>query len=86
MAVEERKRSLRGFRARSTRPLTIARFCNNPNEFQAREETPRWLGRGDSYDLPVARFGEHAAWFAFTSDRFDHASELPEEANAGNQF
>ena len=29
---------------------------------------------------------EHAAWFAFTSDRFDHTSELPPEANAGNRF
>jgi hypothetical protein len=34
----------------------------------------------------MARFGEHAAWFAFTSDRFDHSSDLPPEANAGNQF
>jgi hypothetical protein len=34
----------------------------------------------------LARFGEHAAWFAFTSDRFDHTSELPLEANAGNRF
>ena len=34
----------------------------------------------------MARFGEHAAWFAFTSDRFDHSSELPAEANAGNRF
>ena len=31
-------------------------------------------------------FGEHAAWFTFTSDRFDHSSELPPEANAGNRF
>ena len=31
-------------------------------------------------------FGEHAAWFAFTSDRFDHDSELPPEPNAGNRF
>jgi hypothetical protein len=31
-------------------------------------------------------FGEHAAGFAFTSDRFDHSSELPEDANAGNRF
>ena len=31
-------------------------------------------------------FGEHAAWFAFTSDRFDHSSKLPPEANAGNRF
>jgi hypothetical protein len=31
-------------------------------------------------------FGEHAAGFAFTSERFDHSSELPEDANAGNQF
>ena len=34
----------------------------------------------------LARFGEHAAWFAFTSDRFDHGSELPPEANAGNRL
>ena len=34
----------------------------------------------------MARFGEHAVWFAFTSDRFDHSSELPAEANAGNRF
>jgi hypothetical protein len=34
----------------------------------------------------MARFGEHAAWFAFTSDRFDHVSELPPEDNAGNRF
>jgi hypothetical protein len=31
-------------------------------------------------------FGEHAAWFAFTSERFDHSSELPPEANAGNRL
>jgi len=31
-------------------------------------------------------FGEHAVWFTFTSDRFDHSSELPPEANAGNRF
>ena len=34
----------------------------------------------------MARFGEHAVWFAFTSDRFDHSSHLPPEANAGNRF
>jgi len=34
----------------------------------------------------LARFGEHAAWFKFTSDRFDHTSELPPDANAGNRF
>jgi hypothetical protein len=34
----------------------------------------------------LTRFGEHAAWFAFTSDRFDHTSELPSDANAGNRF
>ena len=34
----------------------------------------------------MTRFGEHAAWFEFTSDRFDHESELPPEANAGNRF
>ncbi len=31
-------------------------------------------------------FGEHAAWFAFTTDRFDHSSEPPPVANAGNRF
>jgi hypothetical protein len=39
-----------------------------------------------SYDCLVTRFGERAVWFEFTSDRFDHASELPPEANAGNRF
>jgi hypothetical protein len=34
----------------------------------------------------MAPFGEQAVWFAFTSDRFDHASELPPEDNAGNRF
>ncbi len=34
----------------------------------------------------MARFGENAAWFTFTSDRFDHTSELPPDANAGNRF
>ena len=34
----------------------------------------------------MARFGEHAVWFTFTSARFDHSSELPPEANAGNRF
>ena len=34
----------------------------------------------------MPRFGEHAGWFAFTSDRFNHSSELPEDANAGNRF
>jgi hypothetical protein len=34
----------------------------------------------------MARFGEHAVWFEFTSDHFDHSSELPEDANAGNRF
>ena len=34
----------------------------------------------------MARFGEHAVWFAFTSDRFDHSSDLPLEANAGTRF
>jgi hypothetical protein len=34
----------------------------------------------------MARFGEHAVWFAFTSNRFDHSSDLPPEANAGNRF
>ena len=31
-------------------------------------------------------FGDHAVWFAFTSDRFDTSSELLEDANAGNRF
>ena len=34
----------------------------------------------------VTRFGEHAAWFEFASGRFDHDSELPADANAGNRF
>jgi hypothetical protein len=34
----------------------------------------------------LARFGEHAPWFGFTSDRFDHTSELPPDASAGNRF
>jgi len=34
----------------------------------------------------LARFGENAAWFRFTSDRFDHTSELPPDSNAGNRF
>jgi hypothetical protein len=34
----------------------------------------------------MARFGEQAVWFAFTSDRFDHSSDVPPEANAGNRF
>ena len=34
----------------------------------------------------MTRFGEHAAWFEFASDRFDHESELPPDANAGNRF
>jgi hypothetical protein len=34
----------------------------------------------------VAEFGKLARWFTFTSDRFDHSSELPAEYNAGNRF
>jgi hypothetical protein len=34
----------------------------------------------------LASFGKNAAWFSFTSDRFDHTSELPPDANAGNRF
>jgi hypothetical protein len=34
----------------------------------------------------LARFGQHALWFEFTSDRFDHSAELPADANAGNRF
>jgi hypothetical protein len=34
----------------------------------------------------LARLGKNAAWFSFTSDRFDHTSELPPDANAGNRF
>lgn len=34
----------------------------------------------------MARFGEHADWFEFTSDTFDRSSELPREYNAGNRF
>ena len=31
-------------------------------------------------------FGAHAITFELTSERFDHASELPADANAGNRF
>lgn len=31
-------------------------------------------------------FGHFACSFEFTSDRFDHSSELPPDANAGNRF
>jgi hypothetical protein len=34
----------------------------------------------------VTRFGRHAEWLELTSDRFDHTSELPADANAGNRF
>lgn len=34
----------------------------------------------------MAEFGKLARWFTFTSDRFDHSSELPAEYNAGNRF
>ena len=34
----------------------------------------------------MAGFGEHARWFEFASDSFDHSSELPQEYNAGNRF
>jgi hypothetical protein len=34
----------------------------------------------------LAGFGEHAVWVEFTSGRFDHSSELPADANAGNRF
>jgi len=30
--------------------------------------------------------GDHAVWFELTSARFDHSSELPTDANAGNRF
>ena len=30
--------------------------------------------------------GDHAVWLELTSDRFDHSSELPPDANAGNRF
>ena len=34
----------------------------------------------------LSGFGKHARSFTFTSDRFDHTSELPPEYNAGNRF
>ena len=34
----------------------------------------------------MPRFGRYAEWLELTSDRFDHTSELPPEANAGNRF
>ena len=30
--------------------------------------------------------GDQAVWLELTSDRFDHSSELPPDANAGNRF
>ena len=30
--------------------------------------------------------GDHAVWLELTSRRFDHSSELPPDANAGNRF
>jgi len=34
----------------------------------------------------VTRFGAEAVQLAFTTSRFDHSSELPPDANAGNRF
>ena len=34
----------------------------------------------------MPRFGRYAEWLELTSDRFDHTSELPADANAGNRF
>jgi hypothetical protein len=34
----------------------------------------------------MSEFGKHAHSFTFTSNRFDHSSELPPEYNAGNRF
>ena len=34
----------------------------------------------------MAEFGKLARSFSFTSDRFDHSSELLGEYNAGNRF
>ena len=34
----------------------------------------------------MVAFGTYAQWFTFTSDRFDHSSELPARYNAGNRF
>jgi hypothetical protein len=49
--------------------------------------TPSLMGPDTSRSMRgLAPFGEHAASFAFTSDRFDHTSELPPDANAGNRF
>jgi hypothetical protein len=39
-----------------------------------------------TYPARVARFGRYAQWLEVTSDRFDHTSELPADANAGNRF
>jgi hypothetical protein len=38
------------------------------------------------YPQRVPRFGEFAEWLELTTDRFDHTSELPPDANAGNRF
>ena len=34
----------------------------------------------------MVEFDKLARWFTFTSDRFDHSSELPADYNAGNRF
>ena len=47
---------------------------------------PAALVGGLSTFSAVAEFGKFAIWFTFTSNRFDHRSELPPEYNAGNRF
>jgi hypothetical protein len=34
----------------------------------------------------VPDFEKFACWFTFTTDRFDHDSQLPSRGNAGNRF
>jgi hypothetical protein len=38
------------------------------------------------YPRCVPKFGQFAEWLELTTDRFDHTSDLPADANAGNRF
>ena len=38
------------------------------------------------YPRGVPKFGQFAEWLELSSDRFDHTSDLPADANAGNRF
>jgi hypothetical protein len=79
------RRARSSSRPRAHRRLRRPGRAARPALPRARRDLTVVAGEGlDSRHM--ARFGEHAVWFAFTSDRFDHSSELPPEANAGNRF